>query len=75
MLVFENHSMEETRPYLEQLQAEIRDFVHTIEETEICVTMTFGVACDATLEIEELIELADDKLYEGKSAGRNCIIF
>ena len=47
----------------------------TIEETEICVTMTFGVACDATLEIEELIELADDKLYEGKSAGRNCIIF
>lgn len=75
MLVFENHSMEETRPYLEQLQAEIRDFVHTIGETEICVTMTFGVACDATLEIEELIELADDKLYEGKSAGRNCIIF
>ncbi|MBP3351295.1 MAG: diguanylate cyclase [Lachnospiraceae bacterium] len=75
MLVFENHSMEETRPYLEQLQAEIREFVHTIEETEICVTMTFGVACDATLEIEELIELADDKLYEGKSAGRNCIIF
>ena len=75
MLVFENHTLEETRPYLEQLQAEIREFVHTIEETEICVTMTFGVACDATLEIEELIELADDKLYEGKSAGRNCIKF
>ncbi len=74
MLVFENHTLEETLTCLEQLQAELREFVHTIEETEIYVTMTFGVACDGTLEIEELIELADDKLYEGKSAGRDCII-
>jgi len=74
MLVFENHTLEETLTCLEQLQAEIREFVHAIEETEIYVTMTFGVACDPTLEIEALIELADDKLYEGKSAGRDCII-
>lgn len=74
MLVFENHTLEETLPCLESLQTEIREFTHAIEETEIYVTMTFGVACDATLEIEELIELADEKLYEGKASGRNCII-
>ncbi len=74
MLVFENHTLEETLTCLEQLQTEIREFIHAIEETEIYVTMTFGVACDATLTIEELIELADDKLYEGKAAGRDCII-
>lgn len=74
MLVFENHTLEEALSCLEPLQTEIREFAHAIEETKIYVTMTFGVACDATLEIEELIELADDKLYEGKSAGRNCIV-
>lgn len=74
MLVFENHTLEETLSCLHQLQTELREFVHTIEENEIYVTMTFGVACDATLKMEELIELADNKLYEGKSAGRNCII-
>lgn len=74
MLVFENHALEETLSCLNQLQTEIREFVHTIEETEICVTMTFGVACDATLKIDELIELADHKLYKGKADGRNCIV-
>ena len=74
MLVFENHTLEETLTCLKQLQTELREFVHTIEENEIYVTMTFGVACDATLKMEELIELADNKLYEGKAAGRDCII-
>lgn len=74
MLVFENHTLEETLNSLEALQTELREFVHIIEENEIYVTMTFGVACDATLEIDKLIELADDKLYEGKAGGRNRIV-
>lgn len=74
LLVFENHTLEETLTCLEELQAELREFEHTLEENKIYVTMTFGVASDATLDIEELIELADDKLYEGKAGGRDCII-
>ena len=74
LLVFENHTAEETLSNLEALQTELREFEHAIEENKIHVTMTFGVACDATLEIEELIELADSKLYEGKAGGRDCII-
>ncbi len=75
LLVFENHTMQETLTNLEALQNELRQFAHTIEDKDIFVTMTFGVACDAKLEIKELIELADAKLYEGKAKGRDCIMY
>jgi diguanylate cyclase (GGDEF)-like protein len=74
LLVFENHTLPETVACLEELQAEIRSFVHNAEGTELSVTMTFGAACDADLELEELLELADDNLYKGKESGRNCIV-
>lgn len=74
LLVFENHTTQETLSCLKQLQAELRNYKHVVEENEIYVTMTFGIACDASLSIEELLELADNKLYEGKTNGRDCII-
>ncbi|MBR6665787.1 MAG: diguanylate cyclase [Lachnospiraceae bacterium] len=74
LLVFENHTLSETLACLEQLQEELRGFVHNVEGTELSVTMTFGVACDANLELDKLLELADDNLYKGKESGRNCIV-
>lgn len=74
LMVFENHTLPETVTCLEQLQEELHNFAHNIEGTEIFITMTFGVACDASLELEELLELADDNLYKGKESGRNCIV-
>lgn len=75
LMVFENHTLPETVSCLEQLQEALRSFAHDIEETQLFVTMTFGVACDANLKLEELLESADDKLYKGKVNGRNCIVF
>ncbi len=74
LLVFENHTLSETVACLEQLQEELRSFVHKFEDTELTVTMTFGAACDANLELDKLLELADDNLYKGKESGRNCIV-
>lgn len=74
LLVFENHTLPETLSCLEELQTEIRNFVHNVEGTELSVTMTFGAACDANLELDKLLELADDNLYKGKESGRNCIV-
>jgi len=74
LLVFENHTLAETLACLEQLQEELRGFVHNVEGTELSVTMTFGAACDANLELDKLLELADDNLYKGKESGRNCIV-
>jgi two-component system cell cycle response regulator len=52
---------------------ETTDFV--FENTKIPVTISMGVA---TLDLEEpaaaaLIKRADDRLYEAKAAGRNCV--
>lgn len=74
LLVYKNHTIEATISCLQEMQRELRSMAHAIENKEIYVTMTFGVACDAKLTISELIELADSKLYEGKSQGRDCIV-
>lgn len=45
------------------------------EETEIPLTISIGVTT-STAELrstEEFIKLADDRLYEAKRAGRNCV--
>jgi diguanylate cyclase (GGDEF)-like protein len=44
------------------------------EDTKIPVTVSIGVAtCDDASDAAALIKKADDKLYEAKAAGRNCV--
>jgi len=49
--------------------------VYTFEETKIPVTISMGVATlDAeTADSAALIKRADERLYEAKRAGRNCV--
>lgn len=74
LLVLKNHTMEEALICLETLRQELITMPHTIDNNEVYVTMTFGVSCDADMNINQLIESADAKLYEGKEKGRNCIV-
>ena len=38
--------------------------------------MTFGLEeYDSNAGIEKTIEKADEKLYQGKECGRNCVIY
>ena len=47
----------------------------TYEEHEFFITITIGVEeFDFTSPLEELLALADEKLYMGKNAGRNRVI-
>ncbi len=44
------------------------------EDAKIPVTVSIGVAtCDDAADAAALIKKADDKLYEAKAAGRNCV--
>ena len=46
-----------------------------IDDADIRITMTFGVAeCSFETGINECIKLADKALYRGKSAGRNTVV-
>jgi diguanylate cyclase (GGDEF)-like protein len=44
------------------------------EDTKIAVTVSIGVStCSDATDAAALIKMADDKLYEAKAAGRNCV--
>ena len=45
------------------------------EEKEIAITITIGVEeCDYSSPLEELLRIADEKLYMGKNSGRNRVV-
>lgn len=74
LLIFENSNLEQTLEYLNRLQADLQNTPHHFEDAETFVTMTFGVACDTEMNVVQLLQSADEKLYIGKNRGRNCII-
>ena len=75
-LVLAATSRNEALLMLERCRACIADQPFTTAAGEIPVTASFGFACidpTETKTINEILEEADVKLYEAKSAGRNCI--
>ncbi len=74
LLIYENCNSEQAVSHLQQLQQQLQNTLHTFEEGEIYVTMTFGVACEPNMNTKQLLTLADQKLYDGKNSGRNRII-
>ncbi len=74
LLVYERNR-QQVLDELEKLAEEIREIVFTYEEKKFSLTMTFGVAeyCQGE-NIDNLVKEADDRLYRGKSEGRNRIV-
>lgn len=66
---------EEAKEVAERMRIAISQSPVYIENKEIRITMTFGVAeCTLEIGINECINRADKALYEGKNAGRNQVI-
>ena len=74
LLVYENSRLEEARKFLETLQEEIRNSCVQSEGNQIYITMTFGMACNPSRELKDLLREADDRLYYGKNNGRDQIV-
>ena len=69
------HSKDEIKKYFEDLRKEIQDMVVKVNNKEIQITVTMGLAFYEDGEsIHNLIKVADDNLYEGKKTGRNRVI-
>ena len=76
LLGFRGYSMSMAAAETEKILEEIRKKRIQYEETEICVTMSFGIAKgkeDGT--VDSVIKEADDRLYYAKSNGRNQVVF
>lgn len=67
--------MDEAFAKVEAIQQEVREFPFSYENSQIKVTMTFGVQeREGSLAYEQLIKEADNKLYVGKNNGRDQIV-
>ena len=76
IFVFENANGDEAFDKLVKLRDAVKDNVVIYNDLEIKVTMTFGlVEFDHDLNLDENISIADQRLYQGKSEGRDRIIY
>ncbi len=74
VLVFDKTDMKSSIPTLEALADSIRGMTVLSEGYEIKITMTMGITEGFTDDINRLVEAADEKLYYGKTHGRNQIV-
>lgn len=74
LLVYEDSGLDESLADLSTLLDEVRSTCCSCEDHQIYVTMTFGMACDPSLDLKDLLREADDRLYYGKNNGRNQIV-
>lgn len=74
LLVYEHSRLEDAHKSLRALLDEIRASCVQYGENRICITMTFGMACDPARELKDLLRDADDRLYYGKNNGRDQIV-
>lgn len=75
LLVFIGLTEQQATMEAEKILDSIRNCGISYEGLQVSVTMTFGVAQYQKGEtIEKLVKRADDRLYEGKEAGRNRVI-
>lgn len=74
LLVFDRMEMEGAHASLNELLEKIRSTEIPYDDRMIHVTMTFGLTKGEGVDYNTLLRNADEKLYEGKAAGRNRVV-
>ena len=76
LFAFENNNGDYAYEQLNKLKYQIEKKTFKYKEFTFYVTMTFGLEeYDDSLGLQKTIEHADSKLYQGKSEGRNRVIY
>lgn len=76
LFVFDGMNGDEAMTSLDKLRRKIEKKEFIFNEQKIDITMTFGVAEYYKLYgVENTVKEADDKLYMGKTGGRNQVVF
>jgi len=76
LLVFPNMNGEHAYTVTEIIRSKIKRMSIPYEDTEVKVTMTFGLSEYGFSEtITELLKHADQKLYHGKESGRDRVVY
>lgn len=76
LFVFKNLNGDEALILLEELRGKLKKMTIPYKENVVRVTMTFGLSeFDSRRGMEHSINEADEKLYRGKEAGRDRIVY
>ena len=76
LMIFIGKNGDEALTDVEALRRRIMDNAIAVDGNSISITMTFGLAeYDFSGDVAGTIKEADDKLYMGKEAGRNRVVY
>nr|MBQ8253264.1 diguanylate cyclase [Lachnospiraceae bacterium] len=75
LLTFENMDYETSIASLEELRARIEKQDFTFKDVNLHLTITAGIEeYHASKGLDQVLTLADEKLYTGKTSGRNRVV-
>ena len=67
--------MEKGRQIVEKIRREVENLRYEYEGKELTNTMTFGISSSLEADsLEQLVKLADERLYLGKQKGKNQVV-
>ena len=74
-MMFPECELSDLKPLIEKIRHAIASYQFTFQGHDFHVTMTFGISTGGEAKnIQELISLADSRMYYGKRSGKNRII-
>jgi len=66
---------EQTQLLMENFRAKVAAQTFQIMNVQIPVTISIGICTEQQSALEDMINLADQRLYAAKAKGRNCVVF
>lgn len=75
IMLFHDNS-ENVMHHVQGLRMEIAQHAFCYHDIEIHITMTFGISMDwGKGSIDDMINVTDHHMYDGKRKGKNCVVF
>ncbi len=78
VVLLSNVDKEEALMIAERIRVQLSEpFIHIEQENPIKITVSMGVThtyLPSRLELQQLINTADQALYRAKDSGRNCVV-
>lgn len=72
-VVLKNIPKEKAVAWFVKMRAKLASEPIIIDEVSVNITVSMGIASNANIEFEELVDLADGALFEAKRGGRNRV--